>query len=295
MRSTPSLYQSDPAARRRAKARVLASSLLDAAVDVALPLVVYVALAAFGLSPYLALAVGGILVAAKAALGGLRTPPSGTYMTFVASTTALAVAALGLLAAAGASELLAATVGGALAVVPVVVSLLGRRGIDGVGLLVLAEIAASIAITAISDDPRVLLARPAVYTAVAGCYALITSRVGRPLMLDASKPMAAGGDPVRAQAFENAWATNPRFRMIERAMTVGLGLVLLGEATMRIVVVYTADAPDLAVASLLAQLPAIGLLIAYLLGLRLLAVPRVRALVDQEVQRLRGAQSPSAD
>jgi hypothetical protein len=106
-------------------------------------------------------------------------------------------------------------------------------------------------------------------------------------MLEASKPMAAAGDHVRAQAFENAWARNPRFRPIERPMTAGLGLVLLAEAALRIVVVSAADAPDLAVASLAAQLPAIGLLVAYVLALRLLAVPRARALVDQEVHRMR--------
>lgn len=269
------------------RTRELAPEQLVAAVDVALPLVVFVALTAFGLSAYLALAAGGILVAAKVALGRLGTPRSGAYTVFVASTTALAVAALCLLTAAGAPEMLAAAAGGALAVVPVVVSLLRRRGVDDVGLLVLAEIATSIAIAMISDDPRFILARPAVYTAIAGCYALVTSRIGRPMMLDASKPMAAAGDPVRAQAFENAWATNRRFRTIERAMTVILGLVLLAEAALRIIVVYTSTVPDLAVASLLTQLPAIGLLVAYVLAVRLLAVPRVRTIVDQEAQRLR--------
>jgi hypothetical protein len=291
MLPTAPLPQGDRAATRRVKARVFASSLLDTVVDIALPLLVYAVLTAFGLSAYLALAAGGILVAAKAALGRLAAGHSPRRTAFVASMTVLALAALGLLAAAGAPEWLAATVGGVIAVVPVVESLLRGSGVDGVGLLVLAEIAASIVITMISEDPRFLLARPAVYTAIAGGYALVTSRIGRPLMLDASKPMAAAGDPVRAQAFENAWATNPRFRTIERAMTAALGVVLLAEAALRIVVVYASAAPDLSAASLLAQLPAIGLLVAYLLAVRLLAVPRVRVIVDQEARRLNGATS----
>lgn len=86
------------------RTRELAPEQLVAAVDVALPLVVFVALTAFGLSAYLALAAGGILVAAKVALGRLGTPRSGAYTVFVASTTALAVAALCLLTAAGAPE-----------------------------------------------------------------------------------------------------------------------------------------------------------------------------------------------
>lgn len=168
---------------------------------------------------------------------------------------------------AGVPDVVAATVSGVIGVVPLVAGLLGRH-IDGFGLLVLAEIVASVAVTLVSDDPRFVLARVAIYTTVAGIYALVTCVVGRPFMLDATKPMAAASDPVRAVGFENARASNPSLRTVERMMRIGLGVVLIAESVLRVVVVYGTDDPNVAVTGILAQMPAIVLFIGWFLLVR---------------------------
>jgi hypothetical protein len=266
--------------RHSAKARIVGWSLADLAVDVVVPTVATLVLTATGSPTYLALATGGVLAGAKAALGRLADWRADRRAAAVATTAAVGLVALFGLAAAGAPDVVAATVAGLIVAVPVLVTLAGRRRIDGIGLLVLAELAASVALTLASDDVRFVLARPAVYTAVAGVYALVTCRWGRPLLLDATKPMAAAGDPVREEAFESAWVHSAHFRAIERAMTAGLGIVLIAEAVLHVVVVYGSTSPDVVVTGALAQVPALALIVAWFLVVRFVAVPRARAVVD---------------
>lgn len=263
------------------KARVLGLALVDLVVDVVVPTAVTLALTAAGTATYLALATGGVLVGAKAALGPLADWRPDRWAAAVAATAVVALVALFGLAAAGAPDVVAAAVAGVVVAVPVVGTLLGRgRRVDGIGLLVLAELAACVVLTLATDDLRFVLARPAVYTAVAGVYMLATCRWGRPLMLDATKPMAAAGDPVRTEAFEAAWLHSARFRAVERAMTASLGLVLIAEAVLRVVVVYGSSNPDLVVTGALAQVPAVVLVVAWFLAVRFLAVPTARRIVD---------------
>ena len=243
-------------------------------------------LTAAGVRPFLALTSAGILIGAKAALGRLGTWRADRHALAVVLTALVALLVLAVLVLVGVPQVWAAVVAGVIGVVPVLGSLLGRR-VDGFGLLVLAEIAASVVVTVISDDPRFVLARVAVYTAVAGVYVLFTCVVGRPIMLDATKPMAAAGDPVRAQAFENAWSRNARFRAVVRADTAGLGVVLLAESVLRVLVVYGSTEPNVAVTGLLAQVPAVALIVVWFLLVRVFGVPRARAVVDQEAARLR--------
>jgi hypothetical protein len=114
-----------------------------------------------------------------------------------------------------------------------------RRRLDGFALLVLVELGATIVLTSISNNPRFVLIRPSFYTAIAAVYVLTTVRTPRPFVMQVSKPMAAAGDPVRAEAFERAGRESPRFRRAEQAMTVGLALMLLAEAVLRVVTVFS--------------------------------------------------------
>jgi hypothetical protein len=274
--------------RRRAKAGVAGFALVDLAVDLVLPVLAYLALHGLGVRDYLALTAGGILVGGKAALGPIHGWRRDRAAATTLGTTLAALALLAGLAAAGVPGPVAAAAAGLLIAVPVLRGLLGRGGpVDGMGLLVLVEVAASVLVTLVSGDPRWLLARPSVYLAVAGGYALVSCVVGRPLMLDASKPMAVAGDPERAVAFENAWLRSARFRRVERAMTVGLGVLMLAEAVLRVVLVYRAPHGDLARLGLLVQLPGVALLVLFVLAVKLLAVPRAREEVQRELVALR--------
>lgn len=276
------------------KTRIFASALADMAVDLAVPTLVALALTAGGTSIALALAAGGVLVGAKTFAGPLEQWRLDRRLALAGVAAAAGLLVLFGLPPAGASQAVAAGAAVLVVAVPVLVTVAvrSRRGIDGFGLLVIIELAASIALTLSSEDPRVVLARPAVYTLVAGMYAVATCRWGRPLMLDATKPMAAGGNPVRAAAFEAAWRHSPPFRRLERAMTAGLGAVLIAEAALRVLIVYSSSQPSLAVTGLLAQLPALALALVWFLCARALAIPRARTIVDSFVPRSDGEPSP---
>ena len=68
-----------------------------------------------------------------------------------------------------------------------------HRKLDGIALLVLLELAATIVLTLISNSPRFILVRPSFYTALAGFYVLSTVWAERPLMMQVTKPMATEG------------------------------------------------------------------------------------------------------
>jgi hypothetical protein len=169
---------------------------------------------------------------------------------------------------------------GVLALVQGVNLFRGRRRLDGFALLVLVELAATIVLTSVSNDPRFVLIRPSFYTTIAGVYVLSTVWTARPFMMQVSKAVAAGGDPLRAEAFEHAGRESTRFRRAEQAMTYGLALVLFAEAALRVVTVLSHPASAILVSSLWSQVGSIGLFAVYFTVVKLVFVPRARREVD---------------
>ena len=280
--------QTTPAQPLPSKARILTTALVDFAIDLVLPTVVYALLAPTRLSAVVRLTIGGFFVAAKACAGRVSAPgePESqrnfrrafTIGAFVAALCTTVTIATRL---AGGSDSLAIVSGTVVLVAIQGINLLrGRRRLDGFALLVLVELAATIVLTSISNDPRFVLMRPSFYTAIAGVYVLTTAWTARPLMMQVSKPMAAGGDPVRAEAFERAGRESRRFRRAEQAMTIGLGIVLLGEAVLRVVTVLSHPTRDVLASSFWSQVPGIGLFVVYFAIVRLVFVPRVSREVD---------------
>src|SRR4029453_8387598 len=115
----------------------------------------------------------------------------------------------------------------------------------------------SVALAAITQDPRLILARPAVYLAVAGGVNLGSCFAGRPLSYTAATPMATKGDPVRAVAYERAWHHSPELRAIHRQLTAGIGLAMLAYAVIRVLIVYSFP---IGTAVLLQEVPALLLI-----------------------------------
>ncbi|MEU6559667.1 VC0807 family protein [Nocardia nova] len=266
------------------KARVLAAGLADMLIDLIVPTVVFAALAPLGLSTSIRLTVGGFFVAAKAVAGRVEDHDSkATIARFLpAAATAIVCASVTIAAAeTGHSDAVSIAVGSILLTIAVTVTLLVRpRRLDAFAVLVLVESVAAVVLTSISTDPRFILARPSIYTAIAGVYVLGTATAARPFMMQVSKAAAAGGDPVRAQAFERAGRESLRFRRAEQAMTIGLGVVLLVEAVLRVVTVYSRPEAAVVSTSLLSQLPGLALLIAYFAVVRIFAIPVVSREVD---------------
>jgi hypothetical protein len=179
---------------------------------------------------------------------------------------------------AGLSDVWALTIAGAATGVNALITTIRRRRLDALGLLVVAEVAVSVALAAITADPRLILARPAVYLAVAGVVNLISCLAGRPLSYTAATPMATKGDPVRAVAYERAWHHSPELRAIHRQLTAGIGLAMLVYAVLRVLIVYSFSTGT---AVLGQEVPGL-LLIALVVALIRLRVPRLRRIVDAE-------------
>lgn len=269
------------------KARIQAMTLLDIAIDLFVPTLVVLALRPTGLSDVICLTVGGFVVAAKAGAGRVATAADGdrrVVLTTLGINLAFAVAASAItiiVSIAGASDIEAILAGAIpFAIVAAVRLWRGRRRLDRFALLVLVELATSIVLVSISDDPRFVLMRPAFYTTAAGIFALWTVFTTRPFMIDASKPMAVGNDPLRAVAFERAAVESPAFLATERLMTVMLAVALFAEAALRVVVVMSHPAADIVTLSISAQIPGIVVLVAFVVALKVM-VPRASRAVDE--------------
>jgi intracellular septation protein A len=166
-----------------------------------------------------------------------------------------------------------------------VVGTVRRRRLDSIGLLVVAEIALSIALLLITEDPRILLIKPSFYVGFAAIYAFATCLVGEPIGYESAKPFATKGDPERLAAYERAWECSPEFRRTERVITAGWGVAFLADALLRILVVYSFSADQVSESLLVSQVPGIVLISAALVFTRL-QVPTIRTIVDAQQEEL---------
>ena len=179
---------------------------------------------------------------------------------------------------AGLSDVWALTIAGSATALNALLTTVRRGRLDALGLLIVAEIAVSVALVASTGDPRLILARPAVYLAVAGVVNLVSCFAGRPLSYTAATPMATKGDPVRAVAYERAWHHSPELRAIHRQLTAGIGLAMLAYAVIRVLIIYSFS---IATAVVGQEIPGL-LLIALVVVLIRRRVPRLRRIVDAE-------------
>jgi hypothetical protein len=195
--------QTTPAQPLPSKVRIISNALLDYAIDLFLPTVAYALLAPTRLSAVVRLTIGGFFVAAKVYAGRISGPLEseghrhfGRAFAIGALIAALCTTVTITARVAGGSDSLASILGTIVLVAVQGINLLyGRRRFDGFALLVLVELAATIVLTSISNDPRLILMRPSFYTAIAGMYVLTTAWTARPLMMQVSKPIAARRDP----------------------------------------------------------------------------------------------------
>ncbi|MBA8827507.1 intracellular septation protein A [Saccharopolyspora lacisalsi] len=139
----------------------------------------------------------------------------------------------------GVASFWALTIGASVSVVSVLVGVFGRRRLDGVPLLVLLMFSVGIAITFLTHDPRILLVKPSFFFVVVGGYMVVSCFLGRPLMYEFIRPVAAGGDAESLARFELTWEQVPRFRKMVYIMTVVWGVTWIGESLVRVVVVYS--------------------------------------------------------
>jgi hypothetical protein len=132
------------------------------------------------------------------------------------------------------------------------------RRADIIGVVSLVFIVLGVAASVISGDPRFILIKESLLTGAFGLVCLASLLMPRPLMFYFGRQFTSGGDPTRAAAFEAMWQY-PRFRTINRTITVVWGVGYLVEAAVRVSLSYVLSIPQFLLVS---PILAIGVTIA---------------------------------
>ncbi len=149
------------------------------------------------------------------------------------------------LRAAGLSTLVALGAGAVVPAVGVIIQLLTRRRLDGVGGVVVVSVLATIVLSLITDSPRFLLARDGFITALWGLWFLATLRARwgplsrRPAAFALARPLMEGRRPFGSASWDDVWASEPAFQKIWRVSTIIWGAGLLIDAVLRVLMSYT--------------------------------------------------------
>jgi hypothetical protein len=148
---------------------------------------------------------------------------------------------------------------------------LRNRRIDALGVMTLAFVVVGIVTSLISGDPIFYLIKESFLTGLWGLIMLGSLLMKRPLTFYFGRQFMGGGDPERAAFFDRLWEEKPAFRAFQRKITTLWGVVLVGEALLRIVLVYL-----LPIGVFLIISPAMGILVTG--GMMLLTVVLARRL-----------------
>lgn len=130
------------------------------------------------------------------------------------------------------------------------------RRFDGFAALMATMFGLGLILTVITGDPRVILAKDSVTTGVVGLAFLGSCVVGRPLMYALARRMLP---PERQAEADAKMRTDPRYRTHLVRLSLLWGVILLGEALLRIVLVYALPVDVMFGLSHVLQFAAVGL------------------------------------
>ncbi|MER5512075.1 VC0807 family protein [Streptomyces sp. NPDC002766] len=114
-----------------------------------------------------------------------------------------------------------------------------ERKANSLAALILVVNVVSLALSFLSGDPRLMLAKDSGVSSVIGIAVLVSVAMGRPMMTEAFKPFLTRGDAAREAAWERLAVGSAAFRRSERVFSGVWGVVLLAECAARIVGAYT--------------------------------------------------------
>jgi hypothetical protein len=140
--------------------------------------------------------------------------------------------------AAGVSSLAALSVSAVLPAASACYKLAVRRQVDPVALVVLGTITVSIVVSLIAHNPRFLLARDGLVTALWGLWFYATLAARRPAAFLFARPFMQGRKLFGTLPWDSLWDTSARFRTIWRTSTVIWGTALLIDAALRVAMAY---------------------------------------------------------
>jgi hypothetical protein len=169
-----------------------------------------------------------------------------------------------------------------------------RRRVDMLGLLVLFEVAASLALVLVTQDPRIAAIRGAIYVSIGGLFCLSTLLREQPMTAVSTSSLASFGDPTRARAFELAWRDVPRYRLAMRAQTAAIGLILIIGSAVQAEILYTHPLSEVAHAIDVANLVNTGMWVAMIAAAVGFMVParRIVLSIAARLQEDRGELPP---
>ena len=185
------------------------------------------------------------------------------------------------LKALGASQLWGLVLGATFALGGTVANTIAHRRLDRIGVFVLIELAISIGLIFVTGSPRVLLAKPSLYTLAAALFLFVNATAGKPLNYEAIRTLAMKGGAERGAIFDRVWDTSADFRRIMRTSLVGWGVILLLDTAGRLWVVFTYPFEQAVWASNIPHLVSIGILA----GFSAFMGRRTKAAIEHEVAR----------
>lgn len=167
------------------------------------------------------------------------------------------------------------------------------RSFNGLAGLMLVVNMVGIALSFLTGDPRLMIAKDSGISSVVGVVILASAFRGTPMMSAGLKPMLTKGKPDRTAAWHRLAAGDAGFQRLERVFSGVWGSVLLAECVARIIGAYTLPVSTMVWMGTLFLLAAIGLGI--VLG-GVLAANRMEQLVAEGAATLEdpAAATPAA-
>ncbi|MFE7188245.1 VC0807 family protein [Kitasatospora sp. NPDC057541] len=139
----------------------------------------------------------------------------------------------------GLSEFAALAWSSAFPVARTVLGLVGERTLNRFAALMLGVNLVGLALTAVSGDARLMLAKDSVLSGFMALAILASAPTARPLMSAALRPFLTKGDPAREAAWDRLAAGSRSFRRHERLFSAVWGGALLAECAARVVGAFT--------------------------------------------------------
>jgi hypothetical protein len=143
-----------------------------------------------------------------------------------------------LLRGAGVSPLAALAAGAALPALAAAWQVAARHRADPVAALVIATMAVSIVVAALSHSPRLLLAKDGLVTGLWGAVFVASVAVRRPVAFAIARPLMERRRVFTARSWDDLWDREPAFRRIWRVSSLVWGAALLADAAVRILMAY---------------------------------------------------------
>lgn len=112
-------------------------------------------------------------------------------------------------------------------------------GVNGLALLILVVNVVGLALSTMTGDPRLMLAKDGGVSSVVGIAMIVSVFMGKPLMTAGLKPFVTKGNAERSVAWDRLMAGSAPFRRAERRFSLIWGTVLLVECAARVIGAYT--------------------------------------------------------